>query len=261
MKHFAIHLPDGARLEGYVHEKSEEMDNTPRPAVIVCPGGAYAYCSDREADPVALAFFARGFHSFVLYYPVGEEAQNYRPLISAARAVSYLRKNAEKYNVAQIAVCGFSAGGHLALSTALLYDRPELKEAGTGGTECRPDAVILGYPVVTCSVYTEQMTCMNVTGSKDPTPEREIFSLEKHIRPDTPPVFLWHCVGDTCVPVENAVMLIEELQRNRVPYEAHLFADGNHGMSMCTREVGTEDRHVGKWFSMCCEWLEHVFEF
>ena len=37
-----------------------------RPAIIICPGGAYQFCSDREAEPVALRFAAMGYHAFVL---------------------------------------------------------------------------------------------------------------------------------------------------------------------------------------------------
>ena len=59
-----------ATLTTYILDKSTLVNRTwgKRPAVIVCPGGAYWSCSDREAEPVALAFSGHGFHSFVLEY-------------------------------------------------------------------------------------------------------------------------------------------------------------------------------------------------
>ncbi len=56
-------------LTTYVLADSPELLNGKvRPAVLVCPGGAYLNCSDREAEPVALRFAAMGYHAFVLRY-------------------------------------------------------------------------------------------------------------------------------------------------------------------------------------------------
>lgn len=54
-------LPSGATLVGYLREETTEMPafNT-RPAMLILPGGGYAYCSSREADPVAMQFLYCG---------------------------------------------------------------------------------------------------------------------------------------------------------------------------------------------------------
>ncbi|WP_372631129.1 hypothetical protein [Cohnella sp.] len=60
---------EGATLTGYVLDSSKELSNARvRPAVLICPGGAYRLCSDREAEPVAMAFLAEGYQAFVLRY-------------------------------------------------------------------------------------------------------------------------------------------------------------------------------------------------
>ena len=90
-------LKDGATLTAYLHTPSEEMTSsfcTARPAVIVCPGGAYTSLSDREADPPALEFLNIGFQSFILRYHVGAEARYKQPLKDLAQAVLYLRAHA-----------------------------------------------------------------------------------------------------------------------------------------------------------------------
>ena len=110
-------LPGGASLVGYLREETTEMPafNT-RPAMLILPGGGYAYCSSREADPVAMQFLQAGYNVFILYYTCrGQESQpalRWRPLIDAAGAILHIRKNAVQFHIdpAKVAVCGFSAG-------------------------------------------------------------------------------------------------------------------------------------------------------
>lgn len=150
-------LPGGAQLIGYLRDRTVEMPvfNT-RPAILILPGGGYAWCSRREADPVAMQFLQAGYNVFTLYYTCRSDetvpALRWQPLIDAAGAILHIRRNAEQFGTdpAKIAICGFSAGGHLAASTAILWDAEPVQTAlGIHGTEARPDAVVLGYPVIT----------------------------------------------------------------------------------------------------------------
>ena len=150
-------LPGGAQLIGYLRDRTVEMPafNT-RPAILILPGGGYAWCSRREADPVAMQFRQAGYNVFTLYYTCRSDetvpALRWQPLIDAAGAILHIRRNAEQFGTdpAKIAICGFSAGGHLAASTAILWDAEPVQTAlGIHGTEARPDAVVLGYPVIT----------------------------------------------------------------------------------------------------------------
>ena len=97
-----------------------------RPVVVVVPGGGYNHVSAREADPVALQFAAAGYHTAILTYSIEEGARHYQPLRQLNAAIGLLRSHAEAWNLLpeKIAVCGFSAGGHLALSGAVL-DLPD----------------------------------------------------------------------------------------------------------------------------------------
>ena len=92
-----------------------------RPAVIICPGGGYVYLSPREGEPVAAAYAAKGFHAFVLHYSVQYAASGYAPMKELDWAIALLREKAEEWNIAEnkIFTCGFSAGGHLAMSQGL----------------------------------------------------------------------------------------------------------------------------------------------
>ncbi len=255
-----------ANLVGYLHE---EMELAPgrdaRPCVLICPGGAYRLVSPREADPPAFAFFARGYNVFVLTYTVGGPDQpplGLTPLMEISSAVMLLRENHRAWQIDpdKIALCGFSAGGHLCASLGILWDAPELKQAlDTRGGQNRPNAMVLCYPVISAGEHAHRDSFRHLTGDQ---PEgNRLFSLENQVSPTTAPAFLWHTVDDASVPVENSLLLAASLRRQGVPFECHLFHSGVHGLSMGNAEVGTVNAHCQHWFPLCMEWLNGLFGF
>ena len=260
-------LPGGAQLIGYLRDRTVEMPafNT-RPAILILPGGGYAWCSKREADPVAMQFLQAGYNVFTLYYTCRSDetvpALRWQPLTDAAGAILHIRRNAEQFGTdpAKIAICGFSAGGHLAASTAILWDaEPVQKALGIHGTEARPDAVVLGYPVITAGEYRHDGSIVNLCG--DDADLRTTMSLENQVRDGLPPFFVWHTVEDPSVPVQNSLMLAGALTAHKVPLELHLFAHDGHGTSTCTREVNTPNKHNSAWVALCTDWLAETFDF
>ena len=250
----------GAVLTGYVHSLSCEMPAMAvRPVVLVFPGGGYEFVSDRENEPVAMQFFAQGYQVFVLKYSVMEKAKDMNPLEEAAWAMLTIREHAKEWQLdpQKIAVCGFSAGGHLAGSIGILYKKKELLERlQVSAEQIKPNAMILSYPVICAGEYAHQGSFEMLIGKAYDDAAAKEYSLEQYVDGDTPPAFIWHAVDDCCVPVENSLMLMAELQKNKVPYEGHLFETGNHGISMCNKEVGSNLPHCAHWFKLCIEWLE-----
>ena len=260
-------LPGGAQLIGYLRDRTVEMPafNT-RPAILILPGGGYAWCSRREADPVAMQFLQAGYNVFTLYYTCRSDetvpALRWQPLIDAAGAILHIRRNAEQFGTdpAKIAICGFSAGGHLAASTAILWDAEPVQTAlGIHGTEARPDVVVLGYPVITAGEYRHDGSIVNLCG--DDADLRATMSLENQVRDGLPPFFVWHTVEDPSVPVQNSLMLAGALTAHKVSLELHLFAHDGHGTSTCTREVNTPNKHNSAWVALCTDWLAETFDF
>ena len=72
MRSFQVHLKErfaflgengcDAVLEAYLPYNMTEMgrENQRRPSVLICPGGSYAMCSQREAEPIALQYIKEG---------------------------------------------------------------------------------------------------------------------------------------------------------------------------------------------------------
>ena len=124
----------------------------------------------------------------------------------------------------------------------------------------RPNAVILGYPVVTAGQYAHRGSFVQLAGSTDPAAQ-QAFGLEDKITPPTPPVFVWATMEDATVPVENTLMLVSALHRAGVPCEAHLFEKGCHGTSLSTAEVNHPSAHRSRWLTLAREWLDDTFDF
>ena len=259
------------RIYAYLHEACQDIgpkDDKSRPAVIVVPGGAYFFTSDREADPIALKFLAEGYHVFVLRYSVMPDRYPTSRLQLAA-LIAHIRQNAAAYHVRPdaIAVCGFSAGGHLSASSGILWNEPVISETlGIENRIVRPDAMILSYPVITSGEFAHKYSFECLLGDKYADEAmRNHVSLECRVNETTPPAFLWHTFSDELVPVENSLLLASALRRAGVPFELHIFPDGIHGLSLANELTQTDGNPVqivpaaAQWMDLCLVWLKGIF--
>lgn len=236
----------------------------PRPAVIVCPGGAYSYTSSREAECVALQYAAAGFQAFVLYYSC-EPAVFPMALLELAEAVFVVRSRAKEWGIDpnKITVAGFSAGGHLAASLGCFWNREFVYgPLGLKPDDIRPDGNILGYPVITSGEFAHRGSFDNLIRGLDQKTYLELTSLELQATADNPPTFIWHTNEDAAVPPENSFLYVSALRRAGVTVEFHLFPRGNHGLSLANEEtkVDPEEKlpHVQQWFPLSVQWVKDL---
>lgn len=260
----SIKITERATLQAYLHSPSLEMRSETavlRPAIIICPGGSYEFCSDREADPPAFAFLNMGLQVFVLRYSTGKNAGDKNPLTELAASIKLVRENAGHWQIEpqKVLVCGFSAGGHLAASIGVHWNDPEVM-ARCGAKDAaylRPDGLVLCYPVITSGVYAHRPTIANVCANSK---EADAYwSLETQVTAETPPTFLWHTMMDAAVPVENSFLFAQQLHKHSVPCECHFFEQGKHGMSTATNEVAAASKMVNDWIGLCRIWLSNRF--
>lgn len=206
-------------------------------SVIICPGGGYGYLSmDKEGSNIGEWLSGLGITAFVLKYrlPSDEimEDKAIGPLQDAQRAVRYVRKNAEKWNLAtdKLGIMGFSAGGHLAATASTLY---EDETYGGDTSNARPDYTVLIYPVISMAMEITHLGSRNNLLGENADPEMvKHFSNELQVTASTPKTFLVHSADDAAVPVENSLNYFAALKEHQVPAEMHIYEDGGHGYGM-----------------------------
>ena len=280
---------DDVTLTTYILQDSPDLlAGKPRPAVLICPGGGYFSCSDREAEPVAIRFASLGYHSFVLRYSTYLRKANGFPDLSVLPtprpedlhpvpmedirlAMCLICQKAGEWLVdrERIAVCGFSAGGHNAAMYATRWH--ELENAP------RPAAAILGYPLTDYVFKREyeakqdgfvtgffQASDTIFLGTPNPTAEQlEDVSPARHVSDKTPPCFIWATAEDELVPVRHSLLMAQALSAACIPFELHIFEQGQHGLSLadqaCSSSLSQCSPDVAAWSGLAGKWLNKRF--
>ena len=257
MKMIQINVPGfpEARMEGYILDTQLKLgQETTRPAILVLPGGGYLYCSPREGEPVALSYAARGFHAFVLTYSTGWDAAGFAPLKQASWAIGYIREHAEEWNIdpGKIVVCGFSAGGHLALASGLL-------------AENKPNAMILGYPATSAPNMPGADFMLKLLEGREEVTDADAkkYDLPSQVTRDAPPMFLAATAED---PLTSfcTIPLVNAYNTLGLKFELHIFQYGPHGYALAN-EVTADgsspviDPAFAQWQELSVQWLHKTF--
>lgn len=188
--------------------------------VLACPGGAYfAVCHGTEGFPMAQWYLNQGISYAVLIYRL-PNGHHEVPLQDVHRAMDILNEHRTEWGITSIGIQGASAGGHLAATAAIHYDKPEH----------RPDFQILFYPVITLEVaHTHRGSLTQLLGP-DPSPQLvDHYCLEKHVTADTPPAFVMHSSNDDVVPLRNSLQYCQALSDKGVYQSLHVYPVGGHG--------------------------------
>ena len=219
-------------------------DGLVHPCMLVLPGGGYAVVVPPEGELVAKRFNELGYNCFVMTYttnqlmraPVMDQAMR-----DLSRAIRFVRKNAASYLIdpAKLYVCGFSAAAHVCASVCDYWDEIEDANPLYAGISCRPDAAVLSYPVITSGEFAHKDSFKFLLGEDiyergddEALALLDRYSLEKHVKPNNPPCFIWQTEEDNLVPVKNSYLYAEALKEAGVKYEHVTFPHGFHGLSI-----------------------------
>jgi acetyl esterase/lipase len=203
-------------------------------AIVICPGGGYGgLVAGPEGHGIAAWLNRHGITGVVLEYrlPAG---RSHVPLYDAQRALRTVRANAKAWHLdpARIGIMGFSAGGHLASTAGTHFDTGEADATDpVQRHSCRPDFMILVYPVITMGAKGHAGSRTNLLGKNPDARLVELFSNEKQVTAQTPPTFLAHAKDDKVVPPENSQMFHDALKANQVPAHYLELPSGGHGLN------------------------------
>ncbi len=238
IKNIVLNSERNVTLTAYLQPIGGEFgEMKKRPAILILPGGGYSMCSDREAEPVAFVYLKAGYQVFILRYSVGKNAIWPTPLKDYEAAMSLIREKEEEWHIQKdsVAVIGFSAGGHLAAAAATMSVN-------------RPDAAILGYPVI--------------EGESAKVWEKTAPDLVQAVDYKTCPCFIFATRTDNMVSVQNSIHFMDALNKCEVAFESHIYSNGPHGFSICDSSVqgGLSQfcSRVPHWVEDSIEWLKDV---
>lgn len=232
-------------------------------AIIVCPGGSYFWHdTNAEGHDVGRWLQQNGISAFVLNYrtaSVPAFATHYRLIFRGNRypdpqddlrqAVRYVKQHADDYGIdtTKIGAMGFSAGGHLVMSAAELFEKND-----------RPAFVAPIYPVVTmtesCVHKRSRRGLLGDSRTRNKA-LKDLLSLERHVPADCPPVFLVNCKDDPVVDYHNAILLDSALTARQIPHKYMLYETGGHGFGASDTKGTAECR---QWRAQFLEWLKKV---
>ena len=252
----------GVTLEAFLPE------GEPRAAVIVCPGGSYHWLDfEAEGRKVGAWLASEGMAAYVLRYRVAgkfEFTAKYRVLLRGnrhpdmisdlQRAIQLVR---ERYR-GPLGVMGFSAGGHLVMTAGEFYGTNFLERYGIEPeVSLKPDFVVSVYPVVTLSDsrYVHPRSRLGLLGEWTVLKEsmRDSLSLERHVRPDGPPVFLLNCIDDPIVDYHNSVLLDSALTVSGVAHRYVQMQTGGHGFGA---DTSRQNEETSAWQGLFLQWLD-----
>lgn len=267
-------------------------DVGPRPAIVIAPGGSYMNISIRESEPIALAFAQRGYQTFVLNYSVyfqsrtrpadltgidfAEKTHSHfpAPMHEIAYAFQMIHKHAVDWNVEtkKIGLIGFSAGGHNVATYGNQWSKEIAEATGISADILEPAFQILAYPLIDYANLADVASKMSseeavylttlfqyTLGSMDLSrKELEAWSPNYNVNDRTPPTFIWGTAEDTRVAARDFSVMALALQDAGRPVELHLYAHGDHGLSLANRHTAKNKEQIRPDVAT---WLTHAESF
>ena len=263
-------------LYTYILDNYQEIQpNRKRPAIIICPGGGYSMTSFREGEHIAIRFNALGYHTFILKYSCSPDVFPAAQMELAA-AIALVRKNAAVWHINpdKIILAGFSAGGHLAASLGVFWNKKlpggpknptqsfTLAPKECSPRDIKPNGLILSYPVISSGEFAHEDSFKKLLADRHDK-LLDLMSLEKQVSEKTPPSFIWHTFEDTCVPVENSLLFATALRQKKVPFELHIYQPGGHGLGGANEETVTStgwgiQPECQNWIDMAATWVRNL---
>lgn len=240
-----------------------ELKETKMPTIVIAHGGGFNWRTGCEAGNIAWYFHQKGFNTAILSYRLAPYSRM-DSLKDMQKTIRMIRCRKKELNVSErIAVMGFSAGGMLCGNCATLYKLDDLSACNEEEkVSARPDAAVIGYGALSSVSFPRPFLAKEYSEEEKvlfgrDEQERFFFAPEKHVTPDTPPMFIWQTISDDG---RFSMTLAKALEEASVPYELHIFGSGSHGTALADGEndISETDMHVGHWADLCTEWLKEV---
>lgn len=260
-----VNIWEGTGVEKRVEMTPYLAEDKGNIGVVVCPGGSYFWHDmQTEGHEVGRWLQQNGISAFVLRYRTAYvpaflfrfryvfRGNRYPdPQDDLRQCLRYVRDHSGEYGVdsEKLGAMGFSAGGHLVMSAAELFEKTD-----------RPAFVVPVYPVVTMthpSVHKRSRRALLGESRVRNRQLRDSLSLERHVPDDCPPVFLVNCKDDPIVDYRNSVLLDSALTARQISHRYIQYATGGHGFGASQTKGSAECR---QWKAEFLTWIKRLFQ-
>ena len=297
MKIETIPIRDDCTLTAYVPDPVIAYQTArKRPGIVIAPGGAYLFLSERENEAIVLEFLAREYNVYVLNYSVGFTDRKSKennsgvlnsphrypdPILELREAIHYLKVHDDEMNLEadQLFLLGFSAGGHLCAAVGTMWNDPQLTDRLSfvpQKNELKAAGMVLCYPMI--HPMSEGPYSVNdpqnpdswlmkdfLYGTRKPSREQmESTDLRSKVTKETIPAFVWQCTDDPAVNPINTTEFVLALQKNGIDCEYMLFDHGQHGIAMAkafyAKNPEGVDEQIAQWMEFADLWMKRIIE-
>jgi len=212
----------------------------PQPTLIFIHGGGWTGGNKEGRDLAILPYLDMGMNVVNVEYRLARVAQAPAAVEDCRCALRWVIQNAKQYgvDVNRIVVSGDSAGGHLALTTAMLPASAGLDRQCPGPDNLKVAAVVNWYGISDVNELLDgpNMKPYAVTWLGSATDREQIakrVSPLTYVRAGLPPVFTIHGDADPTVPYTQSVRLHKALTDAGVANELMTIPGGKHGFDCC----------------------------
>jgi len=207
-----------------VFEPANHRSTDKSACIVIFPGGGWTSLFYGECYALAKRLADKGMVGICVEYRLIDKKRGatvFDCVKDGRSAMRYIRGNAKKLGIdpERIVASGFSAGGHVAVGTALfdnVNDAGDDKEISP-----RPDALVLYYPVID--------TSKEGYGQKKIGPKWKELSPAHQVKAGVPPTILFQGTADTVTPCAGALSFQKEMELHGNKSELITHEGGNHG--------------------------------
>ncbi len=220
----------------------------PVPVVMVIHGGGWVAGDKEENALTFLPYLAMGWAAVNVEYRLAEVSTAPAAVEDCRCALGWILQNAAEYQLdpTRIVTTGYSAGGHLALTTGMLtpvagFDR------GCQGKRTMDYWGVGAAPMPKVAAIVNWFGITDVAGMLEGAPNARGYAIEwignaanafalatsvsplAMVRPGIPPILTIHGDQDPWVPYGDGVRLHEALKKAGLPNQLLTIAGGKHG--------------------------------